>query len=73
MESIVPCRRSLFVAVLSSCNASDSVYGASLFALSKGSNIPSRNDLLVCEGPRSLIEEIVTGFVELLPIYSVSP
>lgn len=35
--------------------------------------MPSRNDLLVCAGPRSLIEEIVTGNVELLPIYSMSP
>lgn len=34
--------------------------------------MPSRNDLLVCEGPRSLIEEIVTGFVELFPIYFMS-
>jgi len=55
--------------VLTSCNASANVYGRSLFALSKGSNNRSRKLRLVFLPPMKCMELIVTGKVELVPIF----
>ena len=56
---------SLSALICASLSASASVYGLSWFALSRGLNMRSRKPFRVCLAPSTLIEDIVTGSVEL--------
>ena len=69
IEVLLPNFLSLVAAKPTSCNASPKVYGLSLFALRRGLNMRSRNDRRVCSAPTSRTEDMVTGSVELLPIW----
>jgi hypothetical protein len=70
-EGVVPNFRSLVATPPTSFRASESVYGLSLLALSKGLNNRSRKGRRVFVAPMSRMELIVTGRVELSLIYSV--
>ena len=63
-----PNRWSLVATPPTSAKASANVYGLSLLALRRGLNSRSRKERRVWTPPMSLMEEMVTGSVELMPI-----
>jgi len=70
LDEALPKRRSLSATEPTSRKASERVYGLSRFALRRGLNSRSRKERRVCFEPMRWIEEMVTGRVELLPIWN---